>query len=268
MFDMGLISSLDNQSRPADSVVASYDGAAVDWSRWTREVAALAAYLDRTDKQQWALYCDDSYTFSVGLFGLWSSGRTPVLPPNNTPGTLATLEPHIHGRLGDLAGADACTGYPSRQAGTAAKPFACASAKLILFTSGSTGEAKQIPKSVRQLESELQILASVWQPLNDATTFISTVSHQHIYGLLFKILLPLTTGRAFDASLLQSPSSAARAAARHDAVVWISSPAQLKRLDPRVVGEVPSQLNCIVYKKTHIRGYLFIPFTHFFYFIC
>jgi acyl-CoA synthetase (AMP-forming)/AMP-acid ligase II len=243
---MGLISTLDNQSRSADSVVAWYDGGAVDWSRWTREVAALAAHLDRTDKQHWALYCDDSYTFSVGLFGLWSSGRTPVLPPNNTPGTLAALGPYIQGRLGDLEGADACTGHPAPATGSAVKAFAGESSQLMLFTSGSTGDAKRIPKSVRQLESELQILASVWQPLNDATTFISTVSHQHIYGLLFKVLLPLTTGRAFDASILQSPSSVARAAASHSAVAWISSPAQLKRLDPGVVGEAPSQLNCIV----------------------
>lgn len=252
MLDRGLISNLNSASRALDSIVALRASEALDWACWTAQVRALAGHLatlgDATEASggRWALFCDDGYDFAVGLFGLWLAGKTPVLPPNATPGTLALLAPHVQGSLGDMPDAVHCTGYEVVDA-TQHAHFASPDSALILFTSGSTGEPKQIHKTVRQLESELEVLASTWEAVTQSNTFISSVSHQHIYGLLLQILLPLTTGRVFESRLLASPSSATRFARTHEAVAWISSPAQLKRLDPDVVGRhAPAQLKCIV----------------------
>jgi hypothetical protein len=43
-------------------------------------------------------------------------------------------------------------------------------------------------------------------PLGDAA-IVATVSHQHIYGLLFKVLWPLSTGRAIHARSIAFPKS-------------------------------------------------------------
>jgi acyl-coenzyme A synthetase/AMP-(fatty) acid ligase/3-hydroxymyristoyl/3-hydroxydecanoyl-(acyl carrier protein) dehydratase len=120
------------------------------------------------------------------------------------------------------------------------------SSKVELFTSGSTGEPKRITKTVAQLESELALLATVWPSLARAQTMLATVSHQHIYGLLFRILLPLATGRAFEARIFTTPSAVVRAARRHSAVAWIGSPAQYKRLDAAVAGVAPEALVAVV----------------------
>src|SRR5690606_27170940 len=65
--------------------------------------------------------------------------------------------------------------------------------------------------------------------LSPATRFVSTVSHQHIYGLLFTVLWPTLTGRAVTPQRLEYPEELERDLAAHDSVL-ISSPAHLKRL--------------------------------------
>lgn len=56
-----------------------------------------------------------------------------------------------------------------------------------------------------------------------------TVSHQHIYGLLFRVLWPLSAGRRFFADRLGYPEQIAAAIAREPTIL-IASPALLKRL--------------------------------------
>ncbi len=196
--------------------------------------------------QRPAIYCEDSYDFSVALFAVWQTDAVPLLPPNNTRGTVAALTPHVDCFIGDLPNGLTCTTDESGEQVSAEIHYAGNDNELILFTSGSTGDAKRIRKTVGQLEDELDVLNQHWEEVNSAKLFIATVSHQHIYGLLFKVLLPLTTGRTFESRLLQSPSLAARVASRHGAVLWVSSPAQLKRLDPDIVGTTaPTALKCI-----------------------
>ena len=64
---------------------------------------------------------------------------------------------------------------------------------ITFFTSGSTGKPKEIEKTVSQLECEIKELQKMW-PCRYAS-FYSTVSHQHIYGLLFSLLWPVCAGR-------------------------------------------------------------------------
>jgi len=67
-----------------------------------------------------------------------------------------------------------------------------ANAWLIFYTSGSTGSPKRVEKSLMQLETEIAALQNMWSGFKGA--FLSTVSHQHIYGLLFSLLWPVCSG--------------------------------------------------------------------------
>lgn len=60
---------------------------------------------------------------------------------------------------------------------------------------------------------------------------LGTVSHQHIYGLLFRVLWPLCAGRISDSRMFPSASALLETAAGLKRAVWISSPAHLRRLD-------------------------------------
>ncbi|MGH7442122.1 MAG: AMP-binding protein, partial [bacterium] len=73
----------------------------------------------------------------------------------------------------------------------------------------------------------------------EGAAFLSTVSHQHYYGLLFKILWPLSTGRPFFSKQLILPGEIATAAALGRCVL-VSSPALLKR-----VGTTPEAIEAL-----------------------
>ncbi len=104
---------------------------------------------------------------------------------------------------------------------------------ITFFTSGSTGTPKAIVKHTDLLNAEIETLYNTFKEDFDvADTIISTVSHQHIYGLLFKVLLPLKKGISIVIKMFEYPEHISQHLARNvnQRVLWISSPAHLKRL--------------------------------------
>lgn len=60
---------------------------------------------------------------------------------------------------------------------------------LTFFTSGTTSSPKQVLKSIAQLDLEGRKLGALWD--EEAGEVHATVSHHHIYGMLFRIFWPL-----------------------------------------------------------------------------
>lgn len=113
----------------------------------------------------------------------------------------------------------------------AAKPITDAASELpmVFFTSGSTGAPKRVERRLSQLETEAHALHSLWG--GEAGHVRATVSHQHIYGLLFRIVWALMSGRTTDdapATYWEDLSGRFGAG-----VTLVSSPAHLTRLPPR-----------------------------------
>jgi acyl-coenzyme A synthetase/AMP-(fatty) acid ligase len=59
---------------------------------------------------------------------------------------------------------------------------------------------------------------------------VATVPHHHIYGMLFRLIWPLASGRLFDASLCADPRLLLDTLGRAGDAVLVSSPAHLTRL--------------------------------------
>lgn len=99
---------------------------------------------------------------------------------------------------------------------------------LVFFTSGSTGAPKRVQKNLSRLEHEAATLEALWG--KEAGAVIATVSHQHIYGMLFRIVWPLLSGRASadNAALYWEDLKGKLAGA-----TLVASPAHLSRLPPR-----------------------------------
>lgn len=166
-----------------------------------------------------ALYTDDRLAFTSTLFNAWAQGTQVWLPGDELPATRAALAPHIDGWLtaerGPLPKLDA---IDRKLAG------------VVVFTSGSTGAPVAIHKALHQLFDEIRTLDATFSArLTPNTRFISTVSHQHIYGLLFTVLWPTITGRPLTEGRLEYPEELERDLAAHDSVL-VASPAHLKRL--------------------------------------
>jgi acyl-coenzyme A synthetase/AMP-(fatty) acid ligase len=103
-------------------------------------------------------------------------------------------------------------------------------AMIDLFTSGSSGEPKRVEKSLAQLETEAAALEACWGNAIGPATMVATVPHHHIYGMLFRLIWPLASGRPFDTSLCAEPALLLDTLARAGDAVLVSSPAHLARL--------------------------------------
>ena len=100
---------------------------------------------------------------------------------------------------------------------------------LMLFTGGSTGKPKIWPKTPRNMLSEARHL-SVRFGISPDDLFLSTVPPQHIYGLLFSVLIPfICSARILDGTYT-FPREILRAAQYHSASILISVPVHYRVL--------------------------------------
>lgn len=178
---------------------------------------------------RWALYLDDTVDFAAALLGAWHAGKHVVLPGDTRPETLAALRGRIDGMAGDLPAAL----QPSvATAACAWEPLPTHDTWVTLFTSGSTGAPLALQKRLAQLDAEVHALEQAFGAMVPASgRVLGTVSHQHIYGLLFLVLWPLASGRAmprtrlaFHEELVEACATDARPA------ILVSSPAHLRRM--------------------------------------
>ncbi len=222
--------------RQPEAIVAIKDAKRFSFADFSQHVSAWQAAFALQPGKNWALYFDDSFEFACALFGAWAAGKCVWLCADQQSETLQSLSPHVAGFVGNLP-----SEYRSLQCVPALqtaqfKAFEAQADALVVYTSGSSGTPNAIRKKFHQLSSELQHLHTCWpaQLFAEPCVIHATVSHQHIYGLLFRVLWPLVSGRIFATARLVYPEDILAALAAHPGVL-ISSPAHLKRL--------PEQLN-------------------------
>ncbi|MGX2972005.1 AMP-binding protein [Helicobacter sp. T3_23-1059] len=85
---------------------------------------------------------------------------------------------------------------------TASTDISLSNAQFFIQTSGSSGEPKFIAKNLYQMICEAKFLAGFFR-LNDITkngkstsevVFVGAIPHRHLFGLTFKVFLPLVCG--------------------------------------------------------------------------
>jgi acyl-coenzyme A synthetase/AMP-(fatty) acid ligase len=220
-----------SMGRPADHIIALSGGRPIAFDRFAAEVAGASVRLRRAGCTRVALLCQDSYRFAVGLFATLHAGGTAVLPPNGQPATLAALCDTFDLLLDDRFLRDTPAALPEFDM------LAPAPSVLEFFTSGSTGTPKRILKNLRVLEREVATLDELWATEMGTGPVVATVSHQHIYGLTFKLLWPLASGRPFAAEMHQLWETLLDRLPVH--AVLIASPAHLGRLSG--IGKLASE---------------------------
>jgi acyl-CoA synthetase (AMP-forming)/AMP-acid ligase II/3-hydroxymyristoyl/3-hydroxydecanoyl-(acyl carrier protein) dehydratase len=189
--------------------------------------------------------CDDRYRFAVCLLAAWQAGRVVALPPNGQPGTLRRLvaEDDAMIVLGDrdqLPGLDVrgVLAQPGAAPAFAPRHFEGDLELAIIFTSGSTGAPEAWTKRAAQLLGEARVLSEAFR-VGPGDRILATLPPQHIYGLLFGVLLPLSSGAAFLRSTPFHAESVAASARESAATVLVSVPAHLKSLAALEPSEAP-----------------------------
>ncbi|MDN2668242.1 AMP-binding protein [Vibrio sp. 14N.309.X.WAT.E.F5] len=233
------LSELLSQNRSPDSIVCFDDNSEITWQTFNDDLSRLAHLLSSSPFQRVAICTQDSYLFSVAFLACAVSRKHIILPGNYQPCALAELNKHFDCLLVDEAiGAvevsevrniQTLLDTETREPLTDNLPaIELAAIQLTLFTSGSSGTPKAINKTLEHLDIETAQLDKNWGELIKGNRIHSTVSHQHIYGLLFRILWPLCSGVPFARSNLEYPEQILSHANKN--CVLISSPALLKRL--------------------------------------
>ncbi|PTP40767.1 AMP-binding protein [Vibrio splendidus] len=235
------LSELLSQNRSPDSIVCFDDNSEITWQTFNDDLSQLVHLLSSSPFQRVAICTQDSYLFSVAFLACAVSKKHIILPGNYQPCALAELSEHfdcllVDDSIGEVEVSDVRNIQNLLDSNPKAQqplidnlaPIDLAAIQLTLFTSGSSGTPKAINKTLEHLDIEIAQLDKNWGGLLKGNRVHSTVSHQHIYGLLFRILWPLCSGVPFARHNLEYPEQILSHANKQS--VLISSPALLKRL--------------------------------------
>ena len=224
-----------NSPRPNETPVAWLGNHTWTLGHLRSDVAQLMDTLRQQDGDRWALCFDNSYLFIVALLATLHAGKTPVIPGHSRESLLAEQQALFDGVLSDrpLAWRGPVQVVTSGGEPTAAYhplPAPDAGCYVELFTSGSTGQPRRIVKPVEHLDREAALLAARFGDQLAGCRVVASVVPQHLYGLTFRIFLPMSLGLPLHAAMLYYAEQLEALDHQHR-YAFISSPAFLKRLD-------------------------------------
>lgn len=205
-----------------------------------RDLFALAQQLSVQIKgKRVAIFCASSQMEAVALLAAMHASSPMVFPSTNQPenlreiqgsfDVLLTDEPAVSGieqiSLSEISPSNA---VPVEVSKAPIDP----NLRMTFFTSGSTGKPKEIGKYFYQMDREIRVWQDLYGSELDGAEVHSTVSHQHIYGLLFRLLWPLCAGRPFTADAAKKWEDISQQTSLEKPFILITSPTHLSRLSP------------------------------------
>jgi acyl-CoA synthetase (AMP-forming)/AMP-acid ligase II len=198
----------------------------IDFEQFKADVFLAKKSIERKGEGDTAIFSHDAYNFLVWLFASWQADRMALIPSmngdeiNNYIGSLI--------KIGDFSNPDlVCWTEIENQETINFKCLKRTKTGLTIFTSGTSGKPVKITKTIAQLENELLALENKFGTLIDIeAVFSGSASHQHFFGLPFRVLWAICRGSQFSRQLVQNPFDWLLS----NKQVFITSPAFLKRV--------------------------------------
>ena len=153
----------------------------------------FAAFLEKNGIKELQIYLDDAFKFYAAFFGSLLADTTPYVLAK--PVYEANLTAVNDENFSNFLSSKPANGLKFDLQG-----------KFYLQTSGSSGKSKMIEKSLAQMIKESEYLACELN-FSARNTFFSSVSHRHMFGLTFKVFLPLVLGARVIADELNYPEA-------------------------------------------------------------
>ncbi len=211
----------------------------VSYHLWFKECLNLAIQIAAYPDKNWLLYEDDFYQFSVYFYALLLAKKNIVLAQSKQVERIREvagsadiyigemhLEAEHYGLPLFVSSNTTESGQIQSQIENKIDPNQC----ITFFTSGSTGNAKAIKKYWYQLTNEIKILEQVFGS-SKPQWVLSTVTHKHIYGLLFKLLWPVSVKNNIVTETVEYPEQAQHFISKLGShILFVSSPAYLTRI--------------------------------------
>lgn len=200
---------------------------------WTRadffqRAAQIAQQFQQDKIKAIGLFCEDASQFACVLVACVQANVDILLPPNLLDENKYWLERNADCLFDD----ELFIEYGMSQKVEKIRPLVWEKSQTQIYikTSGSSGSAKIVAKTAKQMWLEAKALADTL-PLDIVDlTVLGSVSVQHLYGLTFRIMLPLVKGWRIGRFQQQYPEFLV-AESRHQPSLWIASPALLSHLN-------------------------------------
>lgn len=187
----------------------------------------------------------DRYAMVAALLATWHRGHAVRLPPSTRRDAIVALRdrPDTAAVVHDLG-----AGIPHRVADLLASPegppidvrLPPRDVIATVHTSGTTAETSAWTKTAEQLLGEAAMLGAFFD-VREGERLVATVSSNHIYGLLFGVLVPLLRGAAFSRESPGHAESIATTITRWEARRLVTVPLHVRALltaDPRALASV------------------------------
>lgn len=231
-------------TRNSHHVVAIRNGQLLRVHHLQQQVVLIYQQLSRSSLNDWAIDMQDSFNFVAGLLALLYAGKQPILLSSMhrelSPYYQAILTDHITNNNHFLADQNIVNinqlTFSNKINQQINLPGNFQSNTLTIFTSGSTGLPKPIIKTLAQLEEESEILTNYFGNLSNQL-FIGSVSHEHMYGLTFKIMLALTNQVPFVCEMITYQEQILKYNDKN--IIYITTPSIIKNLDSHL-----EKINC------------------------
>ena len=209
-----------------------------DWTEadFNHRVAQIVQQFQQDNVRAVGLWFDDAALFSCVLVACFQAKVNALLPPN----LLAENQQWIADNADLLLDDEHFATYAIEQTVSAPKSLGDwqFDTEVWMKTSGSSGEAKIIQKNLDQLWREARAIFEIlpFSNFENSLQIIGSVMAQHLYGLSFRVLLPLYArlqGKKWliGREQLVFPDHLMNHSRQGLPTVWISSPALLTRLD-------------------------------------
>lgn len=232
----------------------AYDaGRAYSHSQFINDVRLCMAQINHYPHHTYLLFVEHSYSFAVNFIALLMRQKDIVLTANNKPEWIAQIDTHYDAVIGEsslnplLSGDHFVSTNLQRAVDNLMLPEVLTS-KILFFTSGSTSKPKLITKSITHILMEVSTIDRLFGESIANCQFFATVSHHHIYGLIFRLLWPLLYGHSFYSRIVLYQEELADLCRDNPNICLISSPAFLSRQD--------TNLDSISIKKCFSSGSL------------
>lgn len=214
------------------------------------------------------IFLDDTYEFMAALFGTILAHKEPYLlnSPSNTQNDMLLLdskflnsEPFCQNlvdktplskNLGGGGGGNQKlsqiplqNSFDNSTLSEILPKIHLDKARFFIQTSGSSGEPKFIAKNLYQMLCEAKFLAEFFH-LNDYTkdnmpTFIGAIPHRHLFGLTFKVFLPLVCGGVVLKEQFLYHHFLINALDTHKNVILLASPTALDIVQKDDISKIP-----------------------------
>ncbi len=191
--------------------------------------ARAAAARTKTADGPLFLHTRTASMFVAGLLAASLLRRELAILPHAQPDYLAQVGANTDNFLTDEGEQPTLRDEPP-DAPADIEPSSLADIPLAFYTSGSTAAPKKAPKSLAQLESEAHAWVRTFS--GDVDAVAGTVSHQHIYGCLFRVIAPILGG--WISTDVQAFTWESFLTQLGDKTLGVTSPAHLTRIPPNL----------------------------------